>query len=402
MSASFYDLLKYAKTGLASPGMTSYDKMRALSMTGGGAIKTLTGVPPLSFKSNGKPLISWSMSGNSQQNGTPAPDAPIMPEFVGEKTENLFDYVAYFSSAFTKYSTYFDYADVQLAPNTTYTFSTNFIEGENPIAHIQETPFIVMSGDMTPTTAAGGLGNKTTRTLTTDSSGVVRVYKRIVTSSQAQIPTLSDFQNGNWVMCNVGSTPLPYEPYGYKLPITNAGQTQNVYLGEVQTTRKIKKLVLDGTENWVMSAAWEKPNTVVYFFELAGINTAGGTSTAWIYSDRFPAKSRDDMYNADYNCIARTGSIAITVRVNKSTAPTMDDFKAWLSQQSAAGTPVVIWYVLATPKTGIVNEPLCKIGDYADTLDSADAGITIPTTRGSNTLTVDTDLPPSSMTITYR
>ena len=76
------------------------------------------------------------------------------------------------------------------------------------------------------------------------------------------------------------------------------------------------------------------------------------------------------------------------------------DFVQYLRDEYSAGTPVTIWYVLNTETTGIVNEPLCKIGDYADTL-AIGSGI-IPTTRGENTLTVETDLQPSEITITYR
>jgi hypothetical protein len=81
---------------------------------------------------------------------------------------------------------------------------------------------------------------------------------------------------------------------------------------------------------------------------------------------------------------------------------TVEAFKDFLAAQYANGTPVVIWYVLATEQTGIVNEPLCKIGDYADELSSADAAVTIPTINGSNTLSVDTTVQPSEMSITYR
>ena len=45
-------------------------------------------------------------------------------------------------------------------------------------------------------------------------------------------------------------TNTDYEPYGYKLPIVLGGVTTNVYLGEVQSTRRIRKLVFDGTEDW--------------------------------------------------------------------------------------------------------------------------------------------------------
>ena len=89
MSASFYDLLKYAKTGIASPSMTAYDKQKALAMCKAGfPVKTLTGVPPLTFKSDGTPLISWSISGNMTQTGTPAPSAPIQPQECGNLVES--------------------------------------------------------------------------------------------------------------------------------------------------------------------------------------------------------------------------------------------------------------------------------------------------------------------------
>ena len=34
---TFYDLMKYARTGIASPDMTAYDKLRALTIVGGAA-----------------------------------------------------------------------------------------------------------------------------------------------------------------------------------------------------------------------------------------------------------------------------------------------------------------------------------------------------------------------------
>jgi hypothetical protein len=76
------------------------------------------------------------------------------------------------------------------------------------------------------------------------------------------------------------------------------------------------------------------------------------------------------------------------------------DIKSYLAAQNAAGTPVVIWYVLAEPETAIVNEPLAKIGDYADELNSTDAAVTIPTAKGQNVLSVDTTVQPSEVSIT--
>lgn len=86
---SFYELLKYAKTGVASSDMTAYDKMRAIAIAGGAKypIRTITGVPPLSFLADGRPLQSWSISGGAVQDGVPAPDDPIYPKECGNLVE---------------------------------------------------------------------------------------------------------------------------------------------------------------------------------------------------------------------------------------------------------------------------------------------------------------------------
>jgi hypothetical protein len=103
-------------------------------------------------------------------------------------------------------------------------------------------------------------------------------------------------------MLNSGSTALPYEPFGYKIPITCAGTTVNVYTGD--SLRK----ALDGSDA--------------------------------------------------VDVLSSTGTITRAV--------------------DAEGN------ALATPTTQSVDVP------------------EIPTAKGQNTLTVDTDLQPSEMTITYK
>lgn len=270
MSASFYDLMKYAATGIASPDMTYYDKMRASTLMGGATVQTLTGIPPLSFPSDGTPLISWSMLGNEQQTGTPSPDNPVMPEFVG---------------------------------------------------------------------------------------------------------TLDD---SDWT-----------------IPITCAGQTVPVYLGQVSTVRKIRKLVLTGEENIAPYDYLGRHGIAVSNILERNYNRAKGICT------HYPVFNGSMAANALWIGVANRALyfIAILDTLGYTTA---DEFKSFLAAQYAAGTPVTVWYVLKEPETTIVNEPLAKIGNYADELHSADAGVTIPTAKGSNTLTVETDLQPSEMTIKYR
>lgn len=270
MPNNFYELLKYAATGVASPDMTYYDRVRASTLMGG-TVKTLTGQPPLSFKSDGKPLISWGTKGNGSQTGTPTPDAPIMPDFCGK----------------------------------------------------------LVGADWT-------------------------------------------------------------------IPITCAGQTVPVYLGQVSTTRRIKKLVLTGEENWGIS------NSRFYLASLTPDYLRGANQVLAVCSHYISSPQVASAMNVPAGCISFSYAAAQRLYCYDTSITTVPGFKEFLAAQYTAGTPVTVWYVLAEPETGIVNEPLCKIGDYADELSSTDAGVSIPTVKGQNTLTVDTDLQPSEMTITYR
>ena len=268
---SFYNLLKYAATGQASPDMTYYDKMRASTLMGGATIQTLTGQPPISFKADGTPLISWSMKGNGSQTGTPTPDNPVMPEFVG---------------------------------------------------------------------------------------------------------TLDD---SDWTV-----------------PITCAGQTVPVYLGQTQTVRRVRKLVLTGEETFVRSGSGDSAFYRVVLSDMARTDSLDNSLCNYF------AYTTISSSNTDIGFFILSDGSSLRIRPNDVSSSTLQTFTTWLAQKYAAGHPVTVWYVLATEQTAIVNEPLCKIGDYADELSSEDAGVSIPTVKWQNTLTVETELQPCEMTITYK
>ena len=90
-------------------------------------------------------------------------------------------------------------------------------------------------------------------------------------------------------------------------------------------------------------------------------------------------------------------SDAFNLYIRNTDYTTSSGFKAYLAAQYAAGTPVCVWYVLATPQTTTLNEPIRKIGDYADTVTTN----TIPTTSTESTFDVDTTLKPSKVELTY-
>lgn len=203
----------------------------------------------------------------------------------------------------------------------------------------------------------------------------------------------ADGQYATNIMLNAGSTALPYEPYGYKIPLTVNGTEYPIYLGEVETTRKIKKLVLTGNENWAIYSGFSAQNCYQFNTGITDHTVNSETlNTHFVYTSNFRTLiDNDGTFMFDSNSY---------IRVHISSCATVEDFKSYLAQQYQNGTPVTVWYVLAEPETGIVNEPLHKINGYADTITMAQAGETIPTIAGSNTLSVGTTVQPSEVSIT--
>lgn len=210
MSANFYELLKYAATGIASPDMTYFDRMRASTLMGG-VVQTLTGIPPLSFKADGTPLISLMMKGNGQQTGTPSPQNIIMPDFVGKRTANLND-ESEIEVGGLNTSTGDETGEsnrrrsgfIPVTPSTQYTISR---KRETTTSYLWVLKY---RSDKSYIGVITSVGDSSTFT-TGDATAYIRWYTT---------PAV-DYQS---IMLNLGSTALPYEPYGYKIPITCAGQ----------------------------------------------------------------------------------------------------------------------------------------------------------------------------------
>lgn len=341
--------------------------------------KTITGVPPFAFNSNGDPIISWTIKGNTVQSGTPTPDNPVMPQGTGERTGNLFDtssetdgkYLLSDGSIGTASAySYTDYIDI--LPNEKYTISKTITQSSTACHCFYDINKQFLSS--IPCLQA-------TTTITVPNNAV---YMRCSYRKES-VPE---------IMLNTGSTALPYEPYGVKIPISSANTTTPVYLGEVETTRKIKKYVITGQENtWVATSAYPSGRNRFYLPLESALSS--DTSTPLSICSHLPLLPTGGTYNTDNGYTITNSNIYIRLTSDYNS---LADFKTYLQQQYAAGTPVCVWYVLATEETAVVNEPLMKIGEYADSISDA---ITLPTVRGANTLSVETTVPPSEMTITY-
>ena len=171
----------------------------------------------------------------------------------------------------------------------------------------------------------------------------------------------------------------------YAIPITLAGQTQIIYLSEPigkigdyadamssdgTVTRRIFDAAFTGSESWQLI---ETSATNRYF-------------NIGLVANGYPvsiASSGKISSHFESNTIFFTNNGAI-IRIydNSGVFATETDFKTYLQQQYANGTPVIVWYVLANPVTESTTAP------------------TITPSAGANTLTCGTTLAPSEVSIT--
>ena len=362
---------------------------------------TSTSFPITLNNSLGTPLPDYLISGNMSQTGTPTPTTPIQPQEDGERTGNLYPldesklHVGRIENDGT--------IDHEIG---TLTVGTNSITYEVNVAwrgfytdfiQVNENEKLTVSSTNSSTIAwscncydenDNFLGKAPAQSTTSAKTFTLLTgTKKIrisVTSSDTTYTILRP-------MLNTGSTALPYEPYGYKLTISSANTTTPIYLGEVQSTRQIKKLVLTGNEAWHSSSRYTGA-MYAYLSQFPGI-----VANSPIYCSHLIAVSSISQYQRGTG-FCDMSSVNLWIFDTKTSTA---DFKAYLAAQYAAGTPVTIWYVLATPTTGIVNEPLRKIGDYADTVSYEQAGVSVPTLHGNTVIDVLTELKPSEMYIKY-
>lgn len=200
-----WDILKASK--VLPTGDFYTDLVGAKIAKKGSAYQELEGVPPLTFTSNGQPLVDWTIWGNTGG--------------VGVRTENLFDKNVYLvgGTQNPNYATNFRHL-IQLKPNTMYTMSSNvpFVQGNNHLyiytKGFTSNPFVTIYAN-------------NPATVTTDENG----YLYFEYAKRTYYYQLLD--GTYYVMLTEGSTaPSEYIPYGYKIPVTCGGTTTNIYIGD--------------------------------------------------------------------------------------------------------------------------------------------------------------------------
>lgn len=127
---SHYEILKAMKTGFSDDFRTA---IYARSISSKEYERFISGQPPLILSDSvGKPLVSWSITGNTVQDGEPSPDNPVEVKGTGDKTENLFTdktiyHLTISETGILYYSATSSCVIIKVESNCKYYISTNTI-----------------------------------------------------------------------------------------------------------------------------------------------------------------------------------------------------------------------------------------------------------------------------------
>lgn len=180
---------------------------------------SITDIPPIDFMSDGNGLSAYSIYGNMVQTGTPTPDAPIMPVEVGDRTGNLFDYTLsnfVYSTSNGSVITSNRYVSTDKKPVMSLsemTISFNCPK-EGTTASSDPDCFVYFWQD---TTYLGYAQQYTKELVNVQIPPNATHFAFSVGAGSGGVLYIDDITN---VMTNIGSTALPYAPYGYCITLS--------------------------------------------------------------------------------------------------------------------------------------------------------------------------------------
>ena len=268
---------------------------------------------------------------------------------------------------------------IECNPNTTYTLQREKVKTSGQVfrfASYSEVP----TYNNQFTGMVGGLTDDLTLTITT---GANDKYLAFSIGNVLH----SDTEYIDKVQIEQGSTATQYRPYRQihtdgttetiKDSLNNTATAENLLSAGIykdvqevisgSVTRNVGIKVLNGTENWQYHSYGT--NSYQLVFNL----TAIPQDKVITCSTHFKSYSYDNRTNPETNMLYLHPSAGIILR--NSTFPTVDDFKQWLADQYANGTPVIVVYPLATPTTETVTAQPMNIQKGTNIIEVAEASL---------------------------
>ena len=343
-----------------------------------GSSEKITGVPPLSFVSNGENLSDCRIYGASGG--------------VGDRTVNLFD------GSYTR--------GMYLNPDGNVTIDVWSSEWALTDYIPVDSDTVILSGyfkGLSPSIALydSQKNLKNARNYNIDPNAPTQYHEKVITADGAAYCRFSvkfiEPQYINTLQLQTGSTATAYEPYGYKIPIVVAGKnlfdentvTEDAFLYVNDGTARKNS---SGTANVSGYIPTKKSRKYILTFSAESVPN-GFTTVACYYDtskqytqqqDSFATATSSERYffelvpqNDGYIRVNYPSS-AFNLQVEDSDSAT--DYEPHYESQTAA-----IY----------LNEPLAE----GESISSRSAGVSIPTINGTTILSVDTAVQPSRIDV---
>ena len=388
---SYYDLLKLRKKGFSSDYYTS---LAALNM-GGGRNRKISGIPPLTIKSNGAPVSEWQLWGNTSQNTVPFADEPVEVLGVGNKTINRYNWKDTSNRRNLWHNNgRYSYDETRLlvfipcVGDEMYTLY-RFDNVSTPwyTSQCTERPENNVSYLRNGQTTFVNIGNEKNYTFRTyPEMNYISISFTGLSNEQIIEQILPKL-----MVCRSSSTTLPYEPYGYKVPITvNQSEDAVIYLDEPLYKGDYLKLgsdgngilhrengikIFDGSENW--SAVNISGNGAgLQITEMKNGEYQAGFCSHAVHAEDTAAGRM--AFGMNDNSLYWFGILDLLE------LDSISEFKSFLSEQKASDTPLTVCFPLASPSDTPVVLPQ------------------INTVSGINTINVNTEITPEKMYVKYK
>ena len=417
-------------------------KLAFMSIVNGvkGFVRTVLGVPPLTLPDcvDTDSVINYKIDGNSVQDGTPTPEAPVEVESVGEKTANLLSGINRAFSILSTYTiadnvltitptsknAYQTYVSIKLGNlelGKTYTVSWNIdfnaSSGAKPLTRVGYRGASNKWSDIKTRTAATSGRYNITFTLPEIMPEDMQSYGFCMLFNYTSVAAteLVDYKIYD-IMLVSGDTATDYEPFGYKIPVkcsgknmfdkdafcdyynsfnhaTRKAKANDNYLGEdcfsyymIHPSSDVNEFI------WLKGAFKENTQYVIsgnFAMDFPGMDSRAGvlmffkytdsttlTPTLTMYKDKFVQSKfvSDEGKTIDYIYIA---NFSATAKIY------IKDFQIEEGTEATAYEP----YVEPVTTNIYLDEPLRKIGSYADYIDF-ESGCVVRNTQKA-TLTSD-------------
>ena len=324
----------------------------------------------ISLEAKNRKIVDISLHGESIQNGTPTPENKVDIENVEGK--NILDISKYADiSLWEKTTNYFMFTPIL---NEDMTKFKNVLSGSMQLkGTAQNLVFGLTTEKVTPTKELRILNNGTLQNTSYDFKNADNIYLAIgnsnmISSDKYEIGLI--FNNYN-IMIEEGSVATSYVPYNsLELKATNGlEETDENYQEQVATFplgeeklmegsyladdgihHKRRQRIFDGTEtDWSICNDISNENYTV-FRQNKYVAGSGLVTNSNGFSSHFKVEKATNTTTDNVRFI-NTNHYGICFTVSTSIASTVDEWKTYLAEQYANGTPVIVEYELAEPET---------------------------------------------------